>query len=112
MTAQDKLALGMILFIGFFVVGFLAIPQTLYRRYYAELERHKRGRLVKQLVIGVFVLSLPYFYDQLVGLDSKALSTLLGLTIGTFAYLVLIDVAWFAYKNYGPPSQRPKPTRK
>jgi hypothetical protein len=112
MTAQDKLGLGMILFIGFFVVGFLVIPQAAYRRYYAELERRKRGRLIKQLVIGVFVLSLPYFYDQLVGLDSKALSDLLGLAIGTFAYLVLIDVVWFAYKNYGPPSQRPKPTIK
>ena len=112
MTPQDKLALGMILFIGFFVVAFLLIPPATYRRYFAELEQRKRGRVVKQLMIGVFVLSLPYFYDQLVGWDSKALSQVLGLVIGACTYLVLIDVAWFAYKNYGPPSRRTKPLRK
>ena len=112
MTAQDKLAFGMIGFLAFFVVAFLVIPPSVYQRYFADLERRKRSRIVKPLLTGVFVLSLPYFYDQLVGLDSKALSDLLELAIGACAYLVLIDVAWFAYKNYGPPSQRPKRARK
>ena len=103
MTAQEKLA--------FFVVAFLGVPPSVYQRYFADLKRRGRGRIVKPLLIGVFLLALPYFYDQLVGLDSKTLSNLLGVAIGACAYLVLIDVAWFAYKNYGPPSQRPKLTR-
>ena len=112
MTPQDKLAIGMAGFVVFFVVAFLVIPASVYQRYFADLKRRKRHRVVKPLLIGVFLLSLPYFYDQLVGLDSKALSNLLNIAIGACAYLVLIDVAWFAYKNYGPPSQRLRRSRK
>jgi hypothetical protein len=48
----------------------------------------------------------------LIGLDSKALSVLLQLTMGACVYVLLIDVAWFVYKNFGPPSQRPRRARK
>lgn len=104
MTAQEKLA--------FFVVAFLVVPPSAYQRYFADLKRRGCSQIVKTMLVGVFLLAVPYFYDQLVGLDSKTLSNLLGVAIGACAYLVLIDVAWFAYKNYGPPSQRSKPARK
>ena len=68
--------------------------------------------LLKALLTGVFALSLPYFYDELIGLDSKALSVLLQVAMGACAYILLIDVAWFVYKNFGPPSQRPRRARR
>ena len=63
MTAQEKLAFGMIGFFAFFVVAFLVIPPSVYQRYFADLKRRGRGRIVKPLLIGVFLLALPYFYD-------------------------------------------------
>lgn len=112
MTAQEKLAFGMIAFLIIFMVGLFVIPPSIYQRYLADLERRKRRRFVKPLLAVVFLLSVPYFYDQLIGWDSRALSELLGFTIGACAYLVLIDVAWWVYKNCGPPSQRPRRARK
>jgi O-antigen/teichoic acid export membrane protein len=108
MTAQEKLAFGMSAFVALFVLAFLVIPGSVYQRYFADLKRRKRERLVKPLLAIVALLSLPYFYDELVGFDRGRLSDLLGFVIGACAYLVLIDVAWFAYKNYGPPSHRRK----
>jgi hypothetical protein len=107
-TAQDKLAIGMIIFLVFFVLAFLVISPNVYRLYFIDLQRRGKQRLVKPLIGCVFLLSLPYFYDQLVGLDSPLLSRLLGIVMGACAYFLLIDVAWFAYQNYGPPSQRPR----
>jgi hypothetical protein len=112
MSPQDTLALGMSLFVVFFVIAFVVFPASAYRDYFADLKRRKRGGIVKALLTGVFVLSLPYFYDELIGLDSKALSVLLQLTMGACVYVLLIDVAWFVYKNFGPPSQRPRRARK
>src|SRR5260370_40569357 len=108
MSPQAKLALGMSLFVVFFVIALMVFPESAYRDYFADLRRRKRGGIVKALLTGVFVLSLPYFYDELIGLDSKALSGLLQVTLGACAYILLIDVAWFVYKNFGPPSQRPR----
>jgi hypothetical protein len=112
MSPQDKLALGMSLFVVFFVIALMVFPASAYRDYFAALKRRKRGGIIKALLTGVFVLSLPYFYDELIGLDSKALSVLLQVTMGACVYLILIDVAWFVYKNFGPPSQRPRRARK
>jgi O-antigen/teichoic acid export membrane protein len=112
MSPQDKLALGMSLFVIFFVIAFMVFPASAYRDYFADLKRRKRGGIIKALLTGVFVLSLPYFYDELVGLDSKALSSLLQVTMGACVYVLLIDVAWFVYKNFGPPSHRPRHARK
>jgi putative effector of murein hydrolase len=112
MSPQDKLALGMTLFVIFFLIAFLVFPASAYREYFADLERRKRGGIIKALLAGVFVLSLPYFYDELVGLDSKAFSVLLQVAMGACVYVLLIDVAWFVYKNFGPPSQRPRRARK
>jgi amino acid transporter len=106
-TSQDKLAVGMIIFLVFFVLAFLVVPPSVYRQYFSDLERRRKQRLVKPLIGCIFLLSLPYFYDQLVGLDNPWISRLLGIVMGACAYFILIDVAWFAYQNYGPPSQRP-----
>lgn len=106
MTAQDKLGVGMIIFLVFFVLAFLVISPNVYRQYFVDLKRRRKQRLVKPLIGCVFLLSLPYFYDQLVGLDNQLLSRLLNIAMGVCAYFILIDVAWFAYQNYGPPSQR------
>jgi putative effector of murein hydrolase len=106
MSAQEKLALGMGLFVAFFVIAFLVVPASAYRDYFADLARRKRGWIVKALLAGVFGLSLPYFYDELVGFDNQAASVLLQVTMGACAYLVLIDVAWFIYKNFGPSARR------
>lgn len=111
MTPQDKLALGMALFLVFFVLAFLVVPPAVYQRYFADLRGRKKSRVIKALAAAVFLLALPYFYDQLVGLDSKALSNFLALAMSACAYLVLIDIVWFVYKNYGPPSQRAKRIR-
>jgi hypothetical protein len=105
MSPQDKLALGMSLFVVFFMVAFLVFPARAYREYFDDVRRRKRGSLVKVLLAVLYALSLPYFYDELVGLDSKTLSLLLQCAIGACAYGLLIDVAWFVYKNYGPPAQ-------
>jgi hypothetical protein len=112
MSPQDKLALGMSVFVVFFVIALIVVPASAYHDYFADLKRRKRGGIIKALLTGVFVLSLPYFYDELIGLDSKALSVLLQVTMGACVYVVLIDVAWFVYKNFGPPSQRPRRARK
>jgi O-antigen/teichoic acid export membrane protein len=112
MSPQDKLALGMSLFVVFFVIALMAFPASAYRDYFADLKRRKRGGIIKALLTGVFVLALPYFYDELIGLDSKALSVLLQVTMGACAYILLIDVAWFIYRNFGPPSQRPRRARR
>jgi putative effector of murein hydrolase len=112
MSPRDKLALGMSLFVIFFVIAFMVFPASAYHEYFADLKRRKRGHIIKALIAGVFVLSLPYFYDQLIGLDSKALSVLLQVTMGACVYFLLIDVAWFIYKNFGPPAQRPRRARR
>ena len=110
MSPQDKLALGMSLFAIFFVIAFMLIPASAYRDYFADLKRRKRGGIIKTFLTGVFVLSLPYFYDELIGFDSKTFSAVLQVTMGACAYILLIDVAWFVYKNFGPPSQRSRRT--
>jgi O-antigen/teichoic acid export membrane protein len=112
MSPQDKLALGMSLFVILFVIAFMAFPASAYQDYFADLKRRKRGRIIKALLAGVFVFSLPYFYDELIGLDSRALSVLLQVTMGACAYVVLIDVAWFVCKNFGPPSRGPRRARR
>lgn len=112
MSAQDKLAVGLSLFALFFVIAFLVFPASGYRDYFADLKRRKRGGIIKALLAGVFALSLPYFYDELIGLDSKAISMLLQVAMGACAYILLLDVAWFVYKNFGPPSQRRRRIRK
>jgi hypothetical protein len=112
MSAQDKLAFGMSLFVLFFVIAFVVFPASAYRDYFADLKQRKRGGIIKGLLLGVFALSLPYFYDELIGLDSKALSMLLQVAMGACVYIILLDVAWFVYKNFGPPSQRRRRIRK
>ncbi len=112
MSPQDKLTLWMSLFVILFVVAFMFFPASAYQHYFADLKRRKRGGIIKVMLAGVFVLSLPYLYDELIGLDSKALSVLLQVTMGACAYIVLIDVAWFVYKNFGPPSRRTRRARR
>ena len=112
MSAQEKLAFGMSLFVLLFVIAFMVFPASAYRDYFADLQRRRRGGIIKALIAGVFALSLPYFYDELVGLDSRALSVLLQVTMGACAYILLLDVGWFVYKNFGPPSQRRRQIRK
>jgi hypothetical protein len=112
MSPQEKLALGMSLFVILFVIAFMVFPASAYHEYFADLKRRKRGGIIKALLSGVFLLSLPYFSDELIGLDSKAVSVLVQVTMGACVYIVLIDVAWFVYKNFGPPSQRPRHTRR
>lgn len=104
MPLIDKVGLGLGVFMGFFMVFLFAFPRSAYARYYADLERRKLGQVVKKLIIGVFVLSVPYFYDVLLGFKNDGLSTILELGIGLCAILVLADVAWFLYQNYGPPT--------
>ena len=112
MSPRDKLAFGMSLFVVLFVIAFIVFPASAYHNYFADLKRRKRGGIIKVLITGVFVLSLQYFYDELIGLDSKAVSVLLQVTMGACVYILLIDVAWFVYKNFGPPSQRPRRARR
>jgi hypothetical protein len=112
MSPQEKLALGMSLFVIFFVIAFMALPARAYQEYFADLKRRKRGGIIKTLLTGFFLLSLPYFYDELIGLDSKALSVVVQVTMGACVYIVLIDIAWFVYKNFGPPSQRLRRARR
>jgi len=112
MSAQEKLALGLSLFVALFVIAFLIVPASAYHEYFADLKRRKRGRIVKTLLAGVFALSLPYFYDELVGFDSPRVSVILEVTVGACAYLVLIDVAWFIYQHIVPPAGRSRGSRR
>jgi hypothetical protein len=106
MLPQDKLALGMVVFVAIFAIALLFCPRSLYERYYADLKRRRHGLVIKTLIIGIFVLALPYFYDQLVGFEDKGVSRLLSVLVGGSAYLILIDVALFAYRNLVPPARR------
>ena len=40
------------------------------------------------------------------------LSVVVQVTMGACVYIVLIDIAWFVYKNFGPPSQRTRRARR
>ena len=106
MSPQDKLALGMSLFVVFFLIALLVFPASAYRDYFEDLRRRKRGGVIKTLLAVLYALSLPYFYDELVGLDSKTLSMSLQVVMGACAYVLLLDAVWFVYKNFGPPAQR------
>jgi hypothetical protein len=97
MSPHDRLGLGLGLFVALFVLAFLGISGNTFRHYFEKLERRKCGFLVKALIGGVFLLAVPYFYDQLVGWHSALLSDSLTLVIAVAATGVLIDVAWFAY---------------
>lgn len=104
MSAQDKLGLGMLMFLVFFVIAFLLVPREVYQEYLASLKVRARGRIVAALAIGVFALSLPYFYETLVGFDNRGIALLVQILIGAAAYFVLIDVTHFAYKTYWQPA--------
>jgi hypothetical protein len=104
MSAQDKLGLGMLMFLVFFVIAFLLVPREVYQEYLASLKVRARGRIVAALAIGVFALSLPYFYETLVGFDNRGIALLVQILIGASAYFVLIDVTHFAYKTYWQPA--------
>ncbi len=104
MSAQDKLGLGMLMFLVFFVIGFLLIPPRIYQEYLSSLKTRSRGRIVAALGVCVFALSLPYFYETLVGFDNRGIALLVQILIGAAAYFVLIDVAHFAYKTYWAPA--------
>ena len=100
MSAQDKLGLGMLMFLVFFVIAFLLIPPRIYQEYLSSLKTRSRGRIVAALGVCVFALSLPYFYETLVGFDNRGIALLVQILIGAAAYFVLIDVTHFAYKTY------------
>jgi hypothetical protein len=104
MSAQDKLGIGMLTFLVFFLIAFLLLPREVYQKYFANLKSRGRSRMVGALAAVVFALSLPYFYELLVGFDNRGAARVLQLLIGAAAYLVLIDAAVFAYKNYWIPS--------
>ena len=103
MSAQDKLGLGMLMFLVFFVIAFLLVPRQVYQEYLSSLRTRSRGRIVAALGVGVFALSLPYFYETLVGFDNRGIALLVQILIGAAAYFVLIDVTHFAYKTYWRP---------
>ncbi len=104
MSAQDKLGLGMLMFLVFFVIAFLLVPREVYQEYLASLKVRARGQIVSALVVGVFALSLPYFYETLVGFDNRGIALLVQILIGAAAYFVLIDVTHFTYKTYWQPA--------
>jgi hypothetical protein len=104
MSAQDKLGVGMLMFLVFFVIAFLLIPRQVYQEYLASLRTRGRGRIVAALGVGVFALSLPYFYEVLVGFDNRGIARVVQILIGAAAYFVLIDVTHFAYKTYCAPA--------
>jgi O-antigen/teichoic acid export membrane protein len=89
MSPQQKLALGMSLFVILFVIAFMVFPASAYQEYFADLKRCKRGGIIKALFMGVLLLSLPYFYDELIGLDSKALSLVVQVAMGACVYIGL-----------------------
>jgi hypothetical protein len=104
MSAQDKLGIGMLMFLVFFLIAFLLLPREVYQEYFANLKARGRSRIVGALGAVVFSLALPYFYELLVGFDNRGAARLIQLLIGAAAYLVLIDAAVFAYKHYWIPS--------
>src|SRR5271156_2462978 len=104
MSAQDKLGLGMLMFLVFFVIAFLLIPPRIYQEYLSSLKTRSRGRIVAALGVCVFALSLPYFYETLVGFDNRGIALLVQILIGAAAYFVLLDVTHFAYKTYWAPA--------
>ena len=104
MSGQDKLGLGMLLFLTFFVIAFLLVPRAVYQEYLAGLQERARGRIIIALGIAVFVLSLPYFYEVLVGFDNRGIARLVQVLIGTAAYFILIDCAHFTYRHYWVPA--------
>jgi hypothetical protein len=108
---KDKLALAMSLFVIFFLLASLLIPWKGYVDYVADLKRRKRAGVSAIMLAGVYILAPLYAYDELVGLDIPALSLLVQVAIGACAYGLLIDIALFAYRNYGPPSHRPRPSK-
>jgi hypothetical protein len=104
MSAQDKLGVGMLMFLVFFVIAFLLVPRQVYQEYFSSLRTRGRGRIVAALGVGVFALSLPYFYEVLVGFDNRGIARVVQILIGAAAYFVLIDVTHFAYKTYLAPA--------
>lgn len=104
MSAQDKLGIGVLVFLVFFVIAFLLLPRAVYQEYFANLRSRGRGRLISALILGVFALALPYFYELLVGFDNRGAARLIEILIGAGAYFVLIDAACFAYKTYWAPA--------
>lgn len=104
MTAQDKLGLGMLLFLVFFVVAFLLVPREVYQKYRSSVRSRSRRRVVGLLSTSVFALAVPYFYDVLVGFDNRSIAFGLQLLISIAAYGVLLDIAHFAYRNYWAPA--------
>ena len=104
MSAQDKLGLGMLMFLVFFVIAFLLVPREVYQKYRSQVQSRNRRRVVSALAISVFVLAVPYFYEVLVGFDNRGTALGLQLLISAAAYGVLLDVAHFAYKNYWAPA--------
>jgi hypothetical protein len=92
------------MFLVFFVIAFLLVPREVYQEYLASLKVRARGRIVAALAVGVFALSLPYFYETLVGFDNRGIALLVQILIGAAAYFVLIDVTHFAYKTYWRPA--------
>jgi uncharacterized membrane protein YczE len=111
MALIDKIGLGLGLFTGFAMFFLIVLPRRIYSHYYIDLQRRKLGPVIGRLVFAVFILAIPYFYDLLLGLNNAFLSQCLELAIGLCAVLVLADVSWFVYQNYGPPS-RPRRMRK
>jgi hypothetical protein len=85
MSAQDKLGLGMLMFLVFFVIAFLLVPREVYQEYLASLKVRARGRIVAALAVVVFALSLPYFYETLVGFDNRGIALLVQILIGAAA---------------------------
>ena len=104
MSLIDQSGIGMGVFFGVFMVFFIGVPRDVFEHYYADVARRKLQKAVKGLVTVVFALCVPYFYDVLVGFINESMSNLLQFGIGFCALLVLADVAWFLYKNYGPPT--------
>ena len=104
MSAQDKLGIGMLMFLVFFVIAFLLVPRQVYQEYLSSLRTRGRGRIVTALGVAVFALSLPYFYEVLVGFDNRGIALVIQILIGAAAYFVLIDVTHFTYKTYWVPA--------
>ncbi len=82
MSPQDKLALGMSLFVIFFVIAFMVFPASAYHDYFADLKRRKRSGIIKALLTGVLVFSQPDLYDEFIGLDIKSVSVVVEVTMG------------------------------
>jgi hypothetical protein len=100
MSAEDKLGTGMLLFLVFFVLALLLIPRGVYREHLASLSTRGGGRVASVGAVSVFALAVPYFYDMLVGFDHRGVARLIQILISVAAYVVLIDLVHFIYKNY------------